>query len=245
MKPDKKTKELLAIIQTPQTLKDLESITKNAYKEAITNQTQYITGRFVFGYRALQAKSILPHGSFTPWLEKLMGDKRSLRSARRFMKSAEALIHAMFIEKENNLIRNYTKSYFSIKELAISSLLEKLNDLDFMTSLVNYIAGNIEQSTLSELLRVSNTSAYKEEKEEEEQKKLKANSKELEKQRNFIETQTTFYDTLFEELKGSLETKRVNDLRFLDLSAEQLYDISDYLQRQSKEFLELAKSKKQ
>ena len=54
----------------------------------------------------------------------------------------------------------------------------------------------------------------------------------------------TFFDELFEEVRATVEIKRENDPRFLQLSKEEMGDLGNYLIEQGKAILNLAKEKR-
>ena len=56
--------------------------------------------------------------------------------------------------------------------------------------------------------------------------------------------QMTFFDELFDEVRATIEIKRENDPRFLQLSKEEMDDLGNYLIEQGKAILNLAKEKR-
>ena len=54
----------------------------------------------------------------------------------------------------------------------------------------------------------------------------------------------TFFDELFDEVRATIEIKRENDPRFLQLSKEEMDDLGNYLIEQGKAILNLAKEKR-
>ena len=56
--------------------------------------------------------------------------------------------------------------------------------------------------------------------------------------------QMTFFNELFEEVRATVEIKRENDPRFLQLSKEEMGDLGNYLIEQGKAILNLAKEKR-
>ncbi len=85
-------------------------------------------------------------------------------------------------------------------------------------------------STLLNMLKTAHASA------------LELEDQQAKKKENLIPQQTNFFDELFDDVRATVSVKR-EDPRFLEMSKDELAELGNYLLKQGREILDIAKNK--
>lgn len=204
-----------------------------------------------FGLCALAAKSIVGHGKFGKWLSEALSDSGNARpiaerTAKDYMGLAKVFIEKLSIPNKlplalsegiDDICGRYaiTRSDFNINEF--------LADHEKTTELLDSTVRGMTLTQLRQLLREGAERAYSDEQAEQSKPQPKNNLRGLQGGDN-SSGQMTFFDELFDEVRATIEIKRENDPRFLQLSKEEMDDLGNYLIEQGKAILNLAKEKR-
>ena len=211
---------------------NIASLVRNAYVEA-TNASKTATKSMVgFGLVAISARSIIGHGKFGSWLEDTLGGKVSRATAYRYIKCAEYFTTKM-------LNAQYSTDYLSAKmcefaesfSIELDDIVSVLNNPMLTNNLLDYVIEDMPFSTFLNILKTANANALALESDENNQQPTKQ-----------IQPQANFFDMLFDEVRASVEVKR-EDPQFLKMSKDELAEIGNYLLKQGREILEIAKNK--
>ncbi len=211
---------------------NIASLVRNAYVEA-TNASKTATKSMVgFGLVAISARSIVGHGKFRSWLEDTLGGKVSRATAYRYIKCAEyftnKIINAQHsIDFVSVKICEFAES-FSIE---LDDIVSVLNNPMLTNNLLDYVIEDMPFSTFLNILKTANANALALESDENNQQPTKQ-----------IQPQANFFDMLFDEVRASVEVKR-EDPQFLKMSKDELAELGNYLLKQGREILEIAKNK--
>lgn len=229
---------------------DSESVRK-AYNLVENNRATFAVNALKFGLCALAAKSIVGHGKFGKWLAEALsesGNARPLaeRTAKDYIGLAKVFVEKLstpnkipvvLSEGINHICGRYAiaRSDFKINEF--------LADHERTTALLNATVRGMTLTQMRQLLREGAERAYADEQAEQSKPKSKSNLRGLQSG-NAGGGQMTFFNELFEEVRATVEIKRENDPRFLQLSKEEMGDLGNYLIEQGKAILNLAKEKR-
>lgn len=212
--------------------KNIASLVRNAYVEA-TNASKTATKSIVgFGLVAISARSIIGHGKFGSWLEDTLGGKVSRATAYRYIKCAEYFTTKM-------LNAQYSTDYLSAKmcefaesfSIELDDIVSVLNNPMLTNNLLDFVIEDMPFSTFLNILKTANANALALESDENNQQPTKQ-----------IQPQANFFDMLFDEVRASVEVKR-EDPQFLKMSKDELAELGNYLLKQGREILEIAKNK--
>lgn len=218
---------------------------RKAFNLVEKTRSDFVLCALKFGLCALAAKAFVGHGKFGAWLSDALannGNPRPFaeRTARTYIGLARVFIDKLSrVDKLTGVLGSCVEEYCAIISIAreqfnIAEVLSNAKDTD------NFLNATVRGMTLTQmrqLLREGAERAYTDEQAEHPQPKLRdlpgAGS-----------AQMTFFNELFEEVRATVEIKRENDPRFLQLSKEEMGDLGNYLIEQGKAILNLAKEKR-
>lgn len=215
------------------------------------NRSAFAVNALKFGLCALAAKSIVGHGKFGKWLSEALSDGGNVRPmAERTAKDYIGLAK-VFVEKfstPNKLPVALSEGIDDIcGRYAIArsdfNINEFLADHEKTTELLDSTVRGMTLTQLRQLLREGAERAYSDEQTEQSKPQPKNNLRGLQGG-DSSGGQMTFFDELFDEVRATIEIKRENDPRFLQLSKEEMDDLGNYLIEQGKAILNLAKEKR-
>lgn len=223
-------------------------IVRKAFDLVEENRSAFAVNALKFGLCALAAKSIVGHGKFGKWLSEALSDGGNVRPiAERTAKDYIGLAK-IFVEKfsaADKLSGHLAEAVELFKgqfdsSFDIGIVLSNAKQTEF---LINSTVRGMTLTQLRQLLREGAERAYSDE-QEEKSAKNKPSLRGLQGG-NAGGGQMTFFDELFDEVRATIEIKRVNDPRFLQLSKEEMGDLGNYLIEQGKAILNLAKEKQE
>lgn len=212
--------------------KNISSLVRNAYVEA-TNASKSATKSMVgFGLVAISARSIVGHGKFGAWLEDTLGGKLCRSTAYRYIKCAEYFV-AKMLDAQGGTDYLSAKicefaELFAIKTDDIQSI---LNNAMLTNSLLDFVIEDMPFATFLNILKTANANALALEMAESNLPAPQTPAQQL-----------AFFDSLFDELRATVEVKR-EDPKFLEMSKDELAEVGNYLLKQGREILEIAKNK--
>lgn len=223
-------------------------IVRKAFDLVEENRSAFAANALKFGLCALAAKSIVGHGNFGKWLSEALSDSGNARPmAERTAKDYIGLAK-IFVEKfsaADKLSGHLAEAVELFKEQFDSSfdigiVLSNAKQTEF---LINSTVRGMTLTQLRQLLREGAERAYLDEQAEQSKPQPKNNLRGLQGG-DSSGGQMTFFDELFDEVRATIEIKRENDPRFLQLSKEEMGDLGNYLIEQGKAILNLAKEKR-
>lgn len=227
-------------------------IVRKAFDLVEENRSAFAVNALKFGLCALAAKSIVGHGKFGKWLSEALSDNGNLRpmaerTAKDYMGLAKVFVDKFstpnklpvaLSEGIDDVCGRYAiaRSDFKINEF--------LADHEKTSELLDSTVRGMTLTQLRQLLREGAERAYSDEQAEQSKPQPKNNLHGLQG-RDSSGGQMTFFNELFDEVRATIEIKRVNDPRFLQLSKEEMGDLGNYLIEQGKAILNLAKEKQE
>lgn len=246
MKRDSKAQLTLTTLETAlqKQFKADAGIVRKAFDLVEENRAAFAANALKFGLCALAAKSLVGHGKFGKWLSEALsenGNARPLaeRTARDYIGLAK-----IFVEKfsaTDKLSGRLAEAVELFKEQFDSSfdigiVLSNAKQTEF---LINSSVHGMTLTQMRQLLREGAERAYADEQAEQSKTGLRGLQG-----GSAGGGQMTFFNELFEEVRATVEIKRENDPRFLQLSKEEMGDLGNYLIEQGKAILNLAKEKR-
>lgn len=226
-------------------------IVRKAFDLVEENRAAFAANALKFGLCALAAKSIVGHGNFGKWLSEALSDSGNARpmaerTAKDYIGLAKVFIEKLSIPNKlpvalsegiDDICGRYAiaRSDFNINEF--------LADHEKTTELLDSTVRGMTLTQLRQLLREGAERAYSDEQTEQSKPQPKNNLRGLQGG-DSSGGQMTFFDELFDEVRATIEIKRENDPRFLQLSKEEMDDLGNYLIEQGKAILNLAKEKR-
>lgn len=250
MKKDSETQLTLTTLETAlqKQFKADAGIVRKAFDLVEENRAAFAVNALKFGLCALAAKSIVGHGKFGKWLAEALsenGNARPLaeRTAKDYIGLAKVFVEklstpnklpAALSEGIDHICGRYAiaRSDFKINEF--------LADHERTTALLNATVRGMTLTQLRQLLREGAERAYADEQADQQTPQPKSSLRGLQGSSG----QMTFFNELFEEVRATVEIKRENDPRFLQLTKEEMGDLGNYLIEQGKAILNLAKEKR-
>lgn len=224
----------------------LETIMRESYELTAKIQSANIAAIVGFGLLALSIKPIIGHGKFGGWLKETLGGQLSKSTAYSWIESARYLIAKVSTaEKQTDIISERICEFISVAGIK-NGAEEIFSDSKLTSDFVNHVSANLPFKTFLNILKTANAAAI--EAEDEERRSIESSKKAV----GFRGLQggstgggqMTFFNELFEEVRATVEIKRENDPRFLQLSKEEMGDLGNYLIEQGKAILKLAKEKR-
>lgn len=224
----------------------LEILVREAYERTAKIQSASIASMVGFGLLALSVKPIIGHGKFGDWLKGVLGGQMSKSTAYSWIEAAKYLIAKISTaEKQTDIISVRICEFIAAVNIK-NGAEEIFSDAKLTSDFVAYVSTDLPFRTFLNILKTANAAAI--EAEEEERRALESAKKQPSLRglqgRNADGGQMTFFDELFDEVRATIEIKRENDPRFLQLSKEEMDDLGNYLIEQGKAILNLAKEKR-
>lgn len=223
-------------------------IVRKAFDLVEENRAAFAANALKFGLCALAAKSIVGHGNFGKWLSEALSDSGNARPmAERTAKDYIGLAK-IFVEKfsaADKLSGHLAEAVELFKgqfdsSFDIGIVLSNAKQTEF---LINSTVRGMTLTQLRQLLREGAERAYADEQAEQLKPQSKTGLRGLQGG-SACGGQMTFFNELFEEVRATVEIKRENDPRFLQLTKEEMGDLGNYLIEQGKAILNLAKEKR-
>lgn len=250
MKKDSKTQLTTLETALQKQFKADAGIVRKAFDLVEENRATFAVNALKFGLCALAAKSFVGHGKFGKWLAEALsegGNTRPVaeRTAKDYMGLAKVFVEKFsapnklsghLAEGIDDVCGRYAiaKSDFKINEF--------LADHEKTTALLDSTISGMTLTQLRQLLREGAERAYSDE--QAEKAITKPTLRGLREGGAAGGVQMTFFDELFDEVRATIEIKRENDPRFLQLTKEEMGDLGNYLIEQGKAILNLAKEKR-
>lgn len=218
---------------------------RKAFNLVEKTRSDFVLCALKFGLCALAAKALVGHGKFGAWLSDALannGNPRPFaeRTAKEYIGLARVFTDKLSAaDKLTGALESGVEDYCAIMSIprgqfSFAAVLASPADTD---NLLNATVRDMTLTQMRQLLREGAERAYTDEQAEHPQPKLRdlpgAGS-----------AQMTFFNELFEEVRATVEIKRENDPRFLQLSKEEMGDLGNYLIEQGKAILNLAKEKR-
>lgn len=226
-------------------------IVRKAFDLVEENRAAFAVNALKFGLCALAAKSIVGHGKFGKWLAEALSENGNVRplaerTAKDYIGLAKVFVEKLstpnklpvvLSEGIDHICGRYAiaRSDFKINEF--------LADHERTTALLNATVRDMTLTQIRQLLREGAERAYADEQAEQSKPQSKSSLRGLQSGGEGG-GQMTFFNELFEEVRATVEIKRENDPRFLQLSKEEMGDLGNYLIEQGKAILNLAKEKR-
>lgn len=221
---------LESALQTQFKLNELnvQAIVKQAYDSASSSQADSVIKMISFGLIATTARAFARHGDFGDWLAN--AGISSPRNAYRYIKCAELFIRKLETAQfQTDFISRRLCEWANTTGIATDDLDSILKDARLTNSALKFITQDMPFSTFLNLLKTANANAIDSEIKDQKQAKQ-------------IPQQLAFFDALFDELRATVEVKR-EDPKFLEMSKDELAELGNYLLKQGREILEIAKNK--
>lgn len=221
----------------------LETIMRESYELTAKIQSANIAAIVGFGLLALSIKPIIGHGKFGGWLKETLGGQLSKSTAYSWIESARYLIAKVSTaEKQTDIISERICEFISVAGIK-NGAEEIFSDSKLTSDFLNHVSANLPFKTFLNILKTANAAAI--EAEDEERRSIESSKKAVGlRGLQGGGGQMTFFNELFEEVRATVEIKRENDPRFLQLSKEEMGDLGNYLIEQGKAILNLAKEKR-
>lgn len=227
------------------------SIVRKAFDLVEENRAAFAANALKFGLCALAAKSIVGHGKFGAWLSAALtsnGNPRPFaeRTAKEYIGLARVFSDKLSTaDKLTGALESGVEDYCAImsiprEQFSFEAVLASPADTD---NLLNATVRDMTLTQMRQLLREGAERAYSDEQAEQSKPQPKNNLRGLQGG-DSSGGQMTFFDELFDEVRATIEIKRENDPRFLQLSKEEMDDLGNYLIEQGKAILNLAKEKR-
>ena len=221
---------LESALQTQFKLNELnvQAIVKQAYDSASSSQADSVIKMISFGLIATTARAFVGHGDFGEWLSN--AGISSPRNAYRYIKCAELFIKKLETAQfQTDFISLRLCEWANTVGIATDDLDSILKDARLTNSALKFITQDMPFSTFLNLLKTANANAIDSEIKDQKQAKQ-------------IPQQANFFDVLFDEVRATVEVKR-EDPKFLEMSKDELAELGNYLLKQGREILEIAKNK--
>lgn len=221
----------------------LDTLIREAYDRTTKIQGANIAAMVGFGLLALSVKPIIGHGKFGDWLKGVLGGQMSKSTAYSWIEAAKYLIAKISTaEKQTDIISERICEFISVAGIK-NGAEEIFSDSKLTSDFVAHVSANLPFKTFLNILKTANAAAI--EAEDEERRSIESSKKAV-GLRGLQGGcgQMTFFNELFEEVRATVEIKRENDPRFLQLSKEEMGDLGNYLIEQGKAILNLAKEKR-
>ena len=216
-----------------------------AFEEVEHNRRAFTLNAIRFGLCALAAKAIIGHGGFYAWLSDVLKTQEGFsnpiaeRTAKDYIGLANILVEKL--KNPNSLkdelgerVRDFCEiTLITLDEFDIVSI---LSDREATESLLQTIIKDMSLTKLRQLLREGAEKAYSDTVDDKNMQKIPTLKP------NTIPIQTNFFDDLFDEVRATVEVKR-EDPKFLEMSKDELAELGNYLLKQGREILEIAKNK--
>lgn len=226
---------------------DRESVRK-AYNLVENNRATFAVNALKFGLCALAARAVVGHGKFGAWLSAALasnGNPRPFaeRTAKEYIGLARVYTDKLSTtDKLTGALESGVEDYCAImsiprEQFSFEAVLASPADTD---NLLNATVRDMTLTQMRQLLREGAERAYADEQAEQQTPQPKSSLRGLQGGGG----QMTFFNELFEEVRATVEIKRENDPRFLQLSKEEMGDLGNYLIEQGKAILNLAKEKR-
>lgn len=221
----------------------LETIMRESYELTAKIQSANIAAIVGFGLLALSIKPIIGHGKFGGWLKETLGGQLSKSTAYSWIEAAKYLIAKVSsAEKQTDIISERICEFISLAGIR-NGAEEIFSDSKLTSDFVAHVSANLPFKTFLNILKTANAAAI--EAEDEERRSIESSKKAVGlRGLQGGGGQMTFFNELFEEVRATVEIKRENDPRFLQLSKEEMGDLGNYLIEQGKAILNLAKEKR-
>ena len=217
---------------------------KNAYASASKAQSVNIAAMVGFGLLALSIRPKIGRGKFGAWLADTLGGALSKSTAYSWMKAAEWLAAKVeAAERQTDIVAERVCEF--VQSAGIKNGAEEIfADAKLTAALIAHISAGLPFKTFLNILKTANAAAIEAEDEEKRDAESRALSK---RDRRALEgggtpRQLTCFNELFDEVRASVEVKR-EDPRFLEMDKEELAQLGNYLLKQGREILEIAKQK--
>ena len=217
-----------------------EELIKEAYLETSKMQRKHIAAILGFGLLALSIRPRIGHGKFGAWLEDTLGGKLSKSTAYSWIKAAEWLAAKIGnADRQTDIVAERICTF--IKTARIKNGAEEIfADAKLTAEFISHVAADLPFKTFLNILKSANAAAIEAEEEEAKAEPSRGLSK---REKAALESggddrQLTFFD----EVRASVEVKR-EDPRFLEMGKDELAELGNYLLRQGREILELARHK--
>ena len=225
-----------------------------AFADVETTREDWLFKAITFGMGALAMKPKIGHGKFKEWLREALKsatrgtfETESYRTAIRYMCLARKVLKQIEAPSEKSTFGAKLLEYASENGIEAANFPVILQNGIRTQRLVKTLVSGYSLRSLTSALAEVNSDALAEEDAEKAAEKLADKSGSLKGLKGASvadDSQTDFFDDLFTDLRASLEVKRENDPRFLELSKDDLSKLGNYLMAQAKEILNLAKNKK-
>ena len=226
---------------------DRESVRK-AYNLVENNRATFAVNALKFGLCALAARAVVGHGKFGAWLSAALasnGNPRPFaeRTAKEYIGLARVYTDKLSaVDKLTGALESGVEDYCAIMSIprgqfSFAAVLASPADTD---NLLNATVRDMTLTQMRQLLREGAERAYA----DEQSKPQPQNNLRSLQGGSTGGGQMTFFNELFEEVRATVEIKRENDPRFLQLSKEEMGDLGNYLIEQGKAILNLAKEKR-
>lgn len=224
----------------------LDTLIREAYDRTTKIQGANIAAMVGFGLLALSVKPIIGHGKFGDWLKGVLGGQMSKSTAYSWIEAAKYLIAKISTaEKQTDIISVRICEFIAAVNIK-NGAEEIFSDAKLTSDFVAHVSANLPFKTFLNILKTANAAAI--EAEDEERRSIESSKKAVGLRGlqggSTGGGQMTFFNELFEEVRATVEIKRENDPRFLQLSKEEMGDLGNYLIEQGKAILKLAKEKR-
>lgn len=224
----------------------LEILVREAYERTAKIQSASIASMVGFGLLALSVKPIIGHGKFGDWLKGVLGGQMSKSTAYSWIEAAKYLIAKISTaEKQTDIISVRICEFIAAVNIK-NGAEEIFSDAKLTSDFVAHVSTDLPFRTFLNILKTANAAAIEAEEEERRALESAKNKPSLRALQSGSTGggQMTFFNELFEEVRATVEIKRENDPRFLQLSKEEMDDLGNYLIEQGKAILNLAKEKR-
>ena len=230
----------------------LETIMRESYELTAKIQSANIAAIVGFGLLALSIKPIIGHGKFGGWLKGVLGGQMSKSTAYSWIEAAKYLIAKISTaEKQTDIISVRICEFIAAVNIK-NGAEEIFSDAKLTSDFVAHVSTDLPFRTFLNILKTANAAAIEAEDEERAYADEQAEQSKPQPKNNLRGLQggdssggqMTFFDELFDEVRATIEIKRENDPRFLQLSKEEMDDLGNYLIEQGKAILNLAKEKR-
>lgn len=221
----------------------LDTLIREAYDRTTKIQGANIAAMVGFGLLALSVKPIIGHGKFGDWLKGVLGGQMSKSTAYSWIEAAKYLIAKISTaEKQTDIISVRICEFIAAVNIK-NGAEEIFSDAKLTSDFVAHVSTDLPFRTFLNILKTANAAAI--EAEDEERRSIESSKKAVGlRGLQGGGGQMTFFNELFDEVRATIEIKRENDPRFLQLSKEEMDDLGNYLIEQGKAILNLAKEKR-
>lgn len=223
----------------------LDILIREAYERTAKIQAANITAMVGFGLLALSIKPIIGYGKFGNWLKETLGGQMGKSTAYKWIEAAKFLIAKVATaKKQTDIVAERICEFVSTAGIK-GGAEEIFSDAKLSSTFIASVSADLPFSTFLNILKTANANAIEvEEAEAKSQASTKPTLRGLREGGAAGGVQMTFFDELFDEVRATIEIKRENDPRFLQLTKEEMGDLGNYLIEQGKAILNLAKEKR-